>query len=280
MSYSSVRDAFVASVACTLAAGELPDEPLSTVPASSSPRSAAARAPATLSRIHASLVARNRGRAAARCAPPAPLRASRPPALGRRRRCAGPATRWRDAPAARSRAPTPRPSRAARRCRCRRSRLPSVAPRPAPPARMPPWSRRSRRRRAPPTHRAESAGANGFCARASTAPSSAKTMARVLVVPASRARTGMFGSGRAPVASGTDRMMRAAGPVSVQRRLDGPTARVVFTMHLRRGARRRRVPSSLRDREERRSTRSSHLGRSPRIPSPRASRAPRSGASR
>jgi len=56
MSKSSVRAALVASVACTLPPVSRHRRKLSTVPKASSPRSARARAPGTLSRIQAILV--------------------------------------------------------------------------------------------------------------------------------------------------------------------------------------------------------------------------------
>ena len=61
MSSSSVREAFVTSVTCTRPPVSFQSSQESTVPQASSPASARARAPFTLSRIHAILVAEKYG---------------------------------------------------------------------------------------------------------------------------------------------------------------------------------------------------------------------------
>ena len=192
MSYSSVRDAFVASVACTRPPVSFQSSQESTVPASSSPRSAAARAPSTLSRIHASLVAEKYGSSSS------PVRRTSSTALGSRsssrqrsavRRSCQTMARCTGRPVARSHTTTvsrctamPMPAMSPAESRAALKRLARARHR---------ASRRSPRRRAPPSRRAGSAARMASALRDSTAPSSAKTMARVLVVPASRARTGI-----------------------------------------------------------------------------------------
>ena len=57
MLYSIVRLALLGSVTCTLPRVKFQMSQVSTVPKHSSPRSARARAPSTLSRIHFALVA-------------------------------------------------------------------------------------------------------------------------------------------------------------------------------------------------------------------------------
>ena len=194
MSNSSVRDAFVASVACTLPPVSFQSSHVSIVPASSSPRSARTRAPSTLSRIHAIFVAEKYGSSNS------PVRATsatavaffasagtfgRAPVLphdGPMDRASGVAVPHDDRLALHGDADR----HVARRRACHGSAL---------------------RAHAIVASKISSAScsthpsrgkccANGAAPARRRAPSSPKSMARVLVVPASRARTGTGDPGR------------------------------------------------------------------------------------
>ena len=191
MSNSIVREALLTSVACTRAAGELPQQPaVDRAEGQLAVRRGDVRAAARGRAASASLVAEKYGsmhQPGARAAPSArgPARAAARTAA----RCAGPARRWRCAPAAPvRRSHSSVVSRWLVMPMARDVARPAARPWPAPRAPSPAAWPRSPSGRARPSRAAGRSGGTRAAPCATMRPCASKTMLRELDVPWSSAR--------------------------------------------------------------------------------------------